>query len=71
MLVIHGDDDRNVPFSETVDLVEELRKQNVHVEQLVFPDDVHSFLVHARWIEAFRVSAEFFDRFLRVRRPTD
>ena len=29
VLLIHGDDDRNVPFSETVTLVEELRKRKV------------------------------------------
>ncbi len=29
MLLIHGDDDRNVPFQQTTDLVEKLRAQNV------------------------------------------
>ena len=29
VLLIHGDDDRNVPFHETVILVEALRKQGV------------------------------------------
>ena len=37
VLVIHGDDDRNVSFSETVDLVEALRERNVEVEQLILP----------------------------------
>ena len=60
VLVIHGDDDRNVPFSETVDLVEVLRAQSVHVEQLVFPDEVHSFLLHRRWLQAYGATATFF-----------
>jgi dipeptidyl aminopeptidase/acylaminoacyl peptidase len=65
VLVIHGDDDRNVPFSETVHLVEDLRKQQVHVEQLIFPDEIHDFLTHARWLQAYKATAEFFDHQLR------
>ena len=62
VLVIHGDDDRNVPFTETVDLVESLRRQRVEVEQLIFPDEVHSFLLHRRWLEAYHAAADFFAR---------
>ena len=65
VLVIHGDDDRNVPFSETVDLVESLRKQNVEVEQLIFPDEVHGFLLHSNWLAAYKAAADFFDRKLK------
>jgi dipeptidyl aminopeptidase/acylaminoacyl peptidase len=62
VLVIHGDDDRNVSFSETVTLVEALRDRGVEVEQLVFPDEIHGFLRHDNWITAFRAAADFFDR---------
>jgi len=65
VLLIHGDDDRNVPFSESVDLAEALRKQGVEFEQLIFPDEVHSFLTHARWLEAYHAAADFFDRHLK------
>jgi dipeptidyl aminopeptidase/acylaminoacyl peptidase len=68
VLLVHGDDDRNVPFSETVTLAEALRKHGVPFETLVFPDDVHSFLLHARWLETFERSADFLDRHLRRRR---
>jgi dipeptidyl aminopeptidase/acylaminoacyl peptidase len=68
VLVIHGDDDRNVSFAETVSLVEGLRQRGVHVEQLVFPDEVHNFLVHRRWVETFDATADFFHRHLRQRR---
>jgi dipeptidyl aminopeptidase/acylaminoacyl peptidase len=61
-LLIHGDDDRNVPFSESVTLAAALRAQGVHCEQLIFPDEVHGFLRHANWLRAFRAAAEFFDR---------
>ncbi|HSR67184.1 MAG TPA: prolyl oligopeptidase family serine peptidase, partial [Acidobacteriota bacterium] len=65
VLLIHGDDDRNVPFSESVDLVESLRKQGVEFEQLVFPDEVHGFLRYESWLTAFRRSAQFLDKHLK------
>lgn len=64
VLLIHGDDDRNVPFSQTVELVEALRKQGVELEQLIFPDEIHDFLTHSRWLEAYRAAADFFQRHL-------
>lgn len=67
VLLVHGDDDRNVPFAETVQLVEALRKQGVEFQQLVFPDEVHGFLTHARWLEAYHAAAEFLDRYLKNR----
>ncbi len=65
VLLIHADDDRNVPFSETVDLAEALRTQGVHFEQLIFPDDVHDFLLHRRWVDSYKAAADFFARMLR------
>jgi dipeptidyl aminopeptidase/acylaminoacyl peptidase len=62
VLLIHGDDDRNVPFSETVNLAESLREQNVYFEQLIFPDEVHSFLLYESWLKAYKASADFFKR---------
>lgn len=65
VLLIHGDDDRNVPFGETVSLAEALRRQGVPFETLVFPDDVHDFLLDSNWIEAFRAATDFFERHLK------
>lgn len=62
VLLIHGDDDRNVRFIETINLVEALREREVDVEQLVFPDEVHTFLVHEHWLRAYEATADFFDR---------
>jgi Dipeptidyl aminopeptidases/acylaminoacyl-peptidases len=64
VLLIHGDDDRNVPFSETVHLVEALRSQGVEFEQLIFPDEIHDFLTHSDWLRAYHASVEFFDKHL-------
>jgi dipeptidyl aminopeptidase/acylaminoacyl peptidase len=65
VLLIHGDDDRNVPFHETVILVEALRKQGVPFEQLVFPDEIHGFLTYKRWMEAYTATAKFLEKYLK------
>ena len=65
VLLIHGDDDRNVAFSQTVLLVRRLREQGVEFEQLVFPDEIHDFLRHQDWLRAYHAAADFFDRKLK------
>jgi dipeptidyl aminopeptidase/acylaminoacyl peptidase len=65
VLLIQGDDDRNVPVSQTVDLVQQLRDHNVPVEQIIFPDEVHGFLRWSSWITAYHATADFFDRNLK------
>jgi dipeptidyl aminopeptidase/acylaminoacyl peptidase len=64
VLLVQGDDDRNVPFAQMVDLIEALRKQGVEFEQLVFPDEIHEFLLHRSWIAAYSAAADFLDRHL-------
>jgi dipeptidyl aminopeptidase/acylaminoacyl peptidase len=64
VLFIHGDDDRNVYFAQTVDLVARLRERNVHIEQLIFPDEIHDFLLHRSWLKAYHAASDFFDRML-------
>ena len=70
VLLIQGDDDRNVPFAETVTLAYELRKRGVPIEELVFPDEVHDFLLWRNWVSAYRAADAFLGRRLRVERPS-
>jgi dipeptidyl aminopeptidase/acylaminoacyl peptidase len=65
VLLIQGDDDRNVPFSQTVDLVQRLRENHVPFELLVFPDEVHGFLMFKTWLKAYGATGDFFDRTLK------
>lgn len=65
VLLIHGDDDRNVQFSQTVELVRKLRERGVDFEELIFPDEVHDFLRHESWLRAYHAASDFFDRKLR------
>ena len=50
VLLWHGDDDRNVPFGQTVGLVQLLRQKNVPYELIVVPDDTHETLIYDRWM---------------------
>jgi len=65
VLLVHGDDDRNVEFSQTTGLVQLLRARKVPMELIVFPDEVHDFLVHARWLRVFEAADAFFEKYLR------
>ena len=65
VLLIQGDDDRNVAFSQMVDLVQRLRAQKVPFEQIVFPDEIHDFLLWRSWHRAYEATADFFDRTLK------
>jgi len=65
VLLIHGDDDRNVAFTQTTGLVQLLRAHNVEHELIVYPDDVHDPLLHSRWLYSFDRTVEFIGRYLQ------
>ncbi|HET6905812.1 MAG TPA: prolyl oligopeptidase family serine peptidase, partial [Rhodanobacteraceae bacterium] len=67
VLLIQGDDDRNVHFFQTVDLARRLQKQGVPYEELVLPNEIHGFLRHASWLEADQATVNFLDEKLRGR----
>lgn len=64
MLLIHGDDDRNVGFIATIDFVQRMRRAGKSYELIVYPDEVHDFLRYGNWLRSFRAAGEYFDRHL-------
>ncbi len=64
VLLIQGDDDRNVNFSQTIDLARRLEKRHVPFEQFVIPNEIHGFLRWHSWLAADRATASFFARTL-------
>jgi len=66
VLLIQGDDDRNVPFQQTVDLARRLEERNLSFEELVLPNEIHGFLRHASWLRADEATADFLSRALSV-----
>jgi dipeptidyl aminopeptidase/acylaminoacyl peptidase len=66
VLLIQGDDDRNVRFQQTVDLARRLEEKNLAFEELVLPNEIHGFLRHASWVRADEATANFLARSLGV-----
>jgi dipeptidyl aminopeptidase/acylaminoacyl peptidase len=64
VFLVHGDDDRNVAFSQTVGLVQLLRAHGVYHELIVLPDDPHETLLHSRFMAIFDRQDEFLKRFV-------
>ncbi len=65
VLLIQGDDDRNVRFNQTVDLARRLDLAHVPYEELVLPNEIHGFLRHASWLAADAATIDFLTRTLK------
>ncbi|MBV9404904.1 MAG: S9 family peptidase [Acidobacteriaceae bacterium] len=66
VLLIHGDDDRNVAFSQSVTLAAALRQQHVEFEELIIPNEIHDLLMHQHWVQAYKATVDFLARKLRT-----
>jgi dipeptidyl aminopeptidase/acylaminoacyl peptidase len=62
ILLIHGDDDRNVQVSQTVDIAERLRDQGVRFEELIIPDETHEWLLFSNVVIVTNAAADFLTR---------
>jgi dipeptidyl aminopeptidase/acylaminoacyl peptidase len=65
VLLIHGDDDRNVDFSQSLLLARELSARQIPYRELVFPNERHSFLLHSHWLASFRATEAFLEEMLK------
>ena len=64
VFLVHGDDDRNVDFAQTVGLVQLLRARGIYYELQVIPDDLHESMLHRNWVRTFSHMGDFFHRFV-------
>lgn len=71
VLLIHGDDDRNVRFSQTTDLARRLEKAGVQFEELIIPDDTHHFMRHSNQVKVNMAIGSFFDRVFGMNRASE
>jgi dipeptidyl aminopeptidase/acylaminoacyl peptidase len=62
VLFIHGDDDRNVRFAETLDLLARVREAGVPYEEIVIPDDTHHWMLHRNNLTVNKAIVDFFER---------
>ena len=67
VLLIQGDDDRNVRFNETIDLANRLAAKGVSYEELVIPNEIHGFLRWGSWLKADAAASDFLGRTLGAR----
>ncbi|MGQ0647712.1 MAG: S9 family peptidase [Gemmatimonadaceae bacterium] len=64
VFLVHGDDDRNVDFAQTVGLVQLLRARNIYHELMVIPDDLHESMFHSIWMDTWNRVGVFLRRFV-------
>ena len=69
VLLIQGDDDRNVDFQQTIDLARRLEAQGAPYQELVLPNEIHGFLRYESWLRADRATVDFLSDHLGVARP--
>ncbi len=61
-LIIHADDDRNVAFSQSVDLAKRFEDKKFEFESLVIPDDTHHWMKFSNGVKVSEATAEFLKR---------
>jgi dipeptidyl aminopeptidase/acylaminoacyl peptidase len=65
VLLIHGDDDRNVPVSQTTDLVRRLEEKGLPFDFLMIPGDSHHWMKYANLVQVDQAVADFLLMHLR------
>ncbi|AZI25738.1 S9 family peptidase [Pedobacter sp. G11] len=61
-LIIHADDDRNVAFSQSVDLAKRFEDKKFKFEFLVIPDDTHHWMKFSNGVKVSEATADFLKR---------
>ena len=62
-----GDDDRNVPFDQGVELANALEARGIDVTTSAVPDELHEYAVYAHELERFTETANFLIAHLATR----
>jgi len=60
VLIIHGDDDRNVPLNQSTDLVRRLEKLHVPMETKLVVGDTHHWMKYSNALALDQAIADFF-----------
>ena len=64
MIVLQGANDPRVLQVESDEMVAAVRRNDVHVDYIVFPDEGHGFRNRDNEIQGYRAIREFLDRYL-------
>lgn len=66
LLIVHGDDDRNVPVAQSIDLIERLNTARIPHEEIIIPNEIHSFLLHQSSFQVDQAVVRFFGEQLKA-----
>ncbi len=65
LLIVHGMVDNNVLFQDAVQLTEKLIREGKNFEEIYYPQENHGFVRDETLLDAYRRTAEWFDRHLK------
>ena len=63
--IIHADDDRNVRFNQSVDLINRLTKRKIPFETRMIVDDTHHWMNNENAISVYQAAADYFVKKLK------
>lgn len=66
VLIVHGDDDRNVPYRQSVLLASELAARGVPFKEIALPNERHGFFRHENWVRVLKSTGAFLDEHLKA-----
>lgn len=65
LLILHGTADFNVPFYESVRLIDALLRKGKEIDFMMYPGEVHYFIWDYTWKDVFKRVESFFDKYLK------
>jgi len=65
LLILHGTADFNVPFYESVRLIDALIKKGKNIELMIYPGEDHYFIWNRTWKDVFQRVENFFEKHLK------
>ena len=70
MIVLQGANDPRVLKVESDEMVEAVKKNNVPVEYIVFPDEGHGFVKRENEIRGYKAILEFLEKYLKGKKDS-
>lgn len=67
VLVVQADDDRDVPFSQSAELIEALRAHHIDHDEMILPNEIHNLSRYASWMRFYQAADLYFERHLEQR----
>lgn len=64
VLFIHGDDDANVNFEQTTDLLNRVKAKGIPFESMMIPDETHHWMLYRHQVKVNQAVADFLEKHL-------